>query len=150
MGELGVLDSFCLGKWCDPLLSLPLPLSKLFLDHAWLWNSRSSSNCINLVALYLNSSRLRVGFLHRLFTNGLGGMVVTRWCKATSWFKFWICEASFSNISIKVLKVSPFSCLMLIYAMEVTWWGRQVANWTLNLPTSVSKLLMEYGGRWVN
>jgi len=49
-----------------------LLFSPLASARAWLQNSLSSSSCMNLAALFLRSSRLVVGCIHRLSANGPG------------------------------------------------------------------------------
>ena len=68
----------------------------------WFLNSLNTSSYMNLAALWLNSSRFVVSFLHKLSEKGLGLRVVTMWGMATSGFRFGMLRATFPNLSINM------------------------------------------------
>ena len=83
--------------------------SPLASARAWLQNSLSSSSCIYLTALFLSSSRLSSGCIHKLSTKGPGHRAVSMWCMTTSGLRFRMLIATLLNLSTKVLSDSPFS-----------------------------------------
>lgn len=82
---------------------------------AWTWflYSTNSSIYMYLVTLHRSSSMSDAGFLHKLFTKGLGQRVVIKWCMATAESRFQIFKSIFLKHSMKVWSDSLFSCRML-------------------------------------
>ena len=111
-----------------PCRSFSSFFSPVASTRAWFWYSRNYSNCINLVARRLSSSKLVGGCMHKLSTKGPDRRAVSIWCIATSGLRFRIPMAIFPNRSMNVLRDSPFSWRMLTSVMDVRWWGRLVAN----------------------
>jgi len=108
-------------RWLDgPWRSFSsLLFSPLASARAWLRNSFSSFSCMNLVVIFLSSSRLAADYIQRLSTNGLGRKVVSIWCMATSTLRFWILITTLLNLPTKVLSDSSFSWRMPTRAKEV-------------------------------
>ena len=105
-----------------PYRSFSSFFSPLTSARAWFLNSRSSSNCINMVVRRLSSSKLAAGCMHKLSTKGPGRRAVIIWCIATSGLRFRITMAVFPNRSMNVLRDSPFSWRTLTSAIDVRWW----------------------------
>jgi len=107
-----------------------------YLSRALFWNSCNSSSYINLDALLLNSSRLAVGFLHKMLRNGSSLNVVTIWWRVTLRLRFQMFKAILPNLSINYLKDSPFTC-WIFTRMNIEWYGHHIANCIPNLATKI-------------
>jgi len=91
-----------------PFRSFSSFFSSLTLARAWFLNSHSSSNCMNLAAQHLSSSKLVVGCMHKLSAKGPGWRVVSMWCIATSGLRFRILIAIFQIDRWTFLETPPF------------------------------------------
>ena len=137
------------GCLCVYLLDLKLiglgalssfPFFSTAFARAWLQNSLSSSNCMNLAALLLNSSKLATSCTQRLSANNPGRKAVSMCSVTTFGIRFWMFITTFLNLLINFLRDSPFYWWIPASATKIRWCDRLVKICVSNMDTNTMKL----------
>jgi len=113
-------------------------------------NCRSSSTCMNWMALRRRLSMLAWGYIARLSANSSGLSAVIKYAIATSGRSPRMLRVTWPNLAMNAFRDSSFSCWMLTNATDVIWCGLLVANWATNLAFKVINKSIDPGGRRVN